>query len=241
MKRILHWAAAGFYPGYFSFIMATGIVVGTQAAAVITILLTPYLACGQNAMLLVASCMHGIGIALYFLLIVLIIRRMMFLSLTAEKLTPPLLDQYGCSGNQHSGRSRAYPSCPLLEFSSRDTARTQVDDAGALGCDDLVDTQYVLVECMAVWIQTFSPCLRRGALEHGFSSRHVCYMHISIRESGRTYPSFVHLQLLLLPSPGCMDPGVHRHGHQIYPKTVETHQSIAVPVSIVHRAYHENS
>jgi tellurite resistance protein TehA-like permease len=64
-------------------------VVGTQAAAVITILLTPYLVRGQDVMLLVALSMHGTGIALYVLLIVLINHRMMFLSLPAEKLTPP--------------------------------------------------------------------------------------------------------------------------------------------------------
>jgi tellurite resistance protein TehA-like permease len=64
-------------------------VVGTQAAAVVTILLTPYFARVQDVMLLAASTMHGAGIALYFLLIVLISRRMIFLSLPPEKLTPP--------------------------------------------------------------------------------------------------------------------------------------------------------
>ncbi len=62
--------------------------VGTQAAAVVTILLTPYLARGQDVMLLVASTMHGAGIALYFILIVLISRRMIFFELAAEKLIP---------------------------------------------------------------------------------------------------------------------------------------------------------
>jgi tellurite resistance protein TehA-like permease len=64
-------------------------VVGTQAAAIITILLAPYLAGGQEVMLLAASSLHGAGIALYALLIVLISHRMIFLSLPAEKLSPP--------------------------------------------------------------------------------------------------------------------------------------------------------
>ncbi|HUK99867.1 MAG TPA: tellurite resistance/C4-dicarboxylate transporter family protein, partial [Nitrospirota bacterium] len=64
-------------------------VVGTQSASIITILLMPYLDRRQDVMLLAALSMHGLGIVLYFLLVVLIIQRMIFLSLPAEKLIPP--------------------------------------------------------------------------------------------------------------------------------------------------------
>jgi tellurite resistance protein TehA-like permease len=40
-------------------------------------------------MVLAALSMHGIGIALYFILLVILVRRMMFLGLPPEKLTPP--------------------------------------------------------------------------------------------------------------------------------------------------------
>jgi tellurite resistance protein TehA-like permease len=64
-------------------------VVGTQSVSIITILLTPYLDRRQDVMLLAALSMHGLGIVLYFLLISLIIRRMIFLSLPAKSLNPP--------------------------------------------------------------------------------------------------------------------------------------------------------
>jgi tellurite resistance protein TehA-like permease len=64
-------------------------VVGTQAAAIISILLTPYLVSGQDLMLLAALSLHGLGIALYFILIVILVRRMMFPGLSPGKLTSP--------------------------------------------------------------------------------------------------------------------------------------------------------
>ncbi len=64
-------------------------VVGTQAASVITALLVPFFKGGRDVMLLAAASLNGAGTALYALLIVLISRRMMFLSMPAEMLSPP--------------------------------------------------------------------------------------------------------------------------------------------------------
>ncbi len=72
-------------------------VVGTQSASIITVLLTPYLDRKQDVMLLAALSMHGLGIVLYFLLIGLIIRRMIFVSLPAESLNPPYWINMGAS------------------------------------------------------------------------------------------------------------------------------------------------
>ncbi len=62
-------------------------VVGTQSVSIISTLLSPYLGQWRNDILLVALCFQLIGSALYFVLIVILVRRMMFLSLPPEKLT----------------------------------------------------------------------------------------------------------------------------------------------------------
>ena len=63
-------------------------VVGTQAVAILSILLAPFMARHKDIFLFFAASMHAAGSALYFIIIVLIVRRMMFLDLPPEKLTP---------------------------------------------------------------------------------------------------------------------------------------------------------
>ncbi len=64
-------------------------VVGTQALAILTMLLSPSLSQWRGEMLLAAACLHLAGNALYFILIVLVVRRMFFFALPPERLTPP--------------------------------------------------------------------------------------------------------------------------------------------------------
>lgn len=64
-------------------------VVGTQSLSILTILLAPELAPWQDNLALGAASLHLAGIALYFILIVMIVRRMLFLDLPPEKLIPP--------------------------------------------------------------------------------------------------------------------------------------------------------
>ena len=63
--------------------------VGTQSLAILTILLAPGLAPWQDDLALAAASFHLAGTALYFILIVMIVRRMLFLDLPPEKLIPP--------------------------------------------------------------------------------------------------------------------------------------------------------
>jgi tellurite resistance protein TehA-like permease len=72
-------------------------VVGTQAVAIITMLLAPGLGRRLDGMLLGAASLHLIGSALYFIIIILIVHRMMFRSLPPEKLTPPYWINMGAS------------------------------------------------------------------------------------------------------------------------------------------------
>lgn len=72
-------------------------VVGTLAAAIITVLLAPGLGRWPDSMLLEALSLHLIGSALYFILIVLIVHRMIFYSLPPEKLAPPYWINMGAS------------------------------------------------------------------------------------------------------------------------------------------------
>ncbi len=62
-------------------------VVGTQSVSIISTLLAPHLGQWRNDILLVALCFQLIGSAFYFVLIVILVRRMIFLSLPPEKLT----------------------------------------------------------------------------------------------------------------------------------------------------------
>ncbi len=64
-------------------------VVGTQSMAILSILLASRLTSYRDYMLLLALCLHLLGSALYFVLIVLIARRMIFFNLSPDKLTPP--------------------------------------------------------------------------------------------------------------------------------------------------------
>ncbi len=63
--------------------------VGTQSLAILTILLAPGLAPWQDDLALAAASLHLAGTALYFILIIMIVRRMLFLDLPPEKLIPP--------------------------------------------------------------------------------------------------------------------------------------------------------
>ncbi len=63
-------------------------VVGTQALAISGTLITPHLIRWQEEALLEAACLHLTGIALYFILIILIVRRMIFVGLPAQEFTP---------------------------------------------------------------------------------------------------------------------------------------------------------
>ncbi len=72
-------------------------VVGTQSLAILTVLLVPGAGQRRGAMLAAAICLYFWGSALYFLLIVLIARRMLFLPLSPEKLTPPYWITMGAS------------------------------------------------------------------------------------------------------------------------------------------------
>ncbi len=64
-------------------------VVGTQSLAITCILLSAHPILEREGILLAALCLHFIGIAVYVALIVLIARRMLFLSLPPESLSPP--------------------------------------------------------------------------------------------------------------------------------------------------------
>ncbi len=72
-------------------------VVGTQSLAILTALLVPWAGQWRSAALAAAVCLHLWGNALYFLLIVLIARRMLFLPLLPEELTPPYWITMGAS------------------------------------------------------------------------------------------------------------------------------------------------
>ncbi len=72
-------------------------VVGTQALAILAVLLSPFPGLHRGDMLFAAACLHLAGIALYFILIVLVVRRMFFFALPAEKLTPPYWITMGAS------------------------------------------------------------------------------------------------------------------------------------------------
>ncbi len=72
-------------------------VVGTQALAVLAVLLVPSLGLQREDMLLAAACLHLAGIALYFILIVLVVQRMFFFVLPPERLTPPYWITMGAS------------------------------------------------------------------------------------------------------------------------------------------------
>ncbi len=61
--------------------------VGTQSVTILSTLLAPYLGQWRGDILLAALCFQLFGSALYFVLIVILVRRMMFLSLPPEKLT----------------------------------------------------------------------------------------------------------------------------------------------------------
>lgn len=63
--------------------------VGTQSLAILTILLAPGLASWQDDLALTAASLHLAGTALYFILIVMIVHRMLFLALPPEKFIPP--------------------------------------------------------------------------------------------------------------------------------------------------------
>ncbi len=64
-------------------------VVGTQSLAITSILLSAHPIPEREEILLVALCLHLVGIAVYVALIVLIVRRMLFLSLPPDSLSPP--------------------------------------------------------------------------------------------------------------------------------------------------------
>ncbi len=63
-------------------------VVGTQAVAIVSMLLTSSVTRQQDVFLFLAVSMHAAGSALYFIIMVLIARRMMFLDLPPGKLSP---------------------------------------------------------------------------------------------------------------------------------------------------------
>ncbi len=63
-------------------------VVGTQSLAILAMLISPYLTRWQEGILLEAASLHLVGSALYCILIILIVRRMTFLELSARDLVP---------------------------------------------------------------------------------------------------------------------------------------------------------
>ena len=91
-------------------------VVGTQAVAIVSILLSAHLDQSHERLLFAALCFYLIGSALYFVLIVLILRRMMFLDLSPDRLTSPYWINMGAAAISTLSGAQLILSANSLDF-----------------------------------------------------------------------------------------------------------------------------